>query len=297
MQHIALEHDTDWAGFTRAARWAVHAGLAPQALSLATRTGTGSSAGLFDGDATVAAASLPDTAALRLPGALVALLQRATLHREPQRFDLTYRLLWRLSQPALRPQALDPLDADRRRLDLLAKAVQRDMHKAKAFVRFRPCAEAMPSARATTHPTADPEAQVQQVAWFEPEHHVLMAVAPFFARRFANLRWAILTPDMSVRWDGHELHPGPPARREHAPGPDAGEALWLAYYASIFNPARTKPAMMKKEMPVRYWRNLPEAVLIAPLLAGAAERTGRMLAQTTPVQRQRRKGQGGGRPG
>ena len=101
----------------------------------------------------------------------------------------------------------------------------------------------------------------------------------------------------SPRWATKAFSTAGELWREQAPGPDAGEALWLAYYASIFNPARTKPAMMKKEMPVRYWRNLPEAVLIAPLLAGAAERTGRMLVHTTPVQRQRRKGQtGGGRP-
>lgn len=289
MHRIALQHATDWAGFTRSARWAVHAGLPPEAVHWVDAPDT-AVGGLFDDLAAVPAASLPDTEALRVPAPLVALLQRATLHRDAQRFDLAYRLLWRLSQSALRPQALDPLDDDRRRLGRLAQAVQRDMHKTKAFVRFRPCEP--PDAPAATGPDTLP----QQVAWFEPEHHVLMAVAPFFARRFANHRWAILTPDISVRWDGRQLHPGPPARREQAPGPDAGEALWLAYYASIFNPARTKPAMMKREMPVRYWRNLPEAVLIAPLLAGAAERTGRMLVHTTPVQRQRRKGQAGGRP-
>jgi uracil-DNA glycosylase family protein len=109
------------------------------------------------------------------------------------------------------------------------------------------------------------------VAWFEPEHHIVEASAPFFARRFANMRWAILTPERSVRWDGAELAFGPGARRDEAPPADAGEALWLTYYRSIFNPARLKLAMMKREMPRKYWANLPEAALIDPLAAGAAE--------------------------
>ena len=42
---------------------------------------------------------------------------------------------------------------------------------------------------------------------------------------------------------------GPGARREDAPGADAGEKLWLTYYENIFNPARLKLKMMQKEMP------------------------------------------------
>ena len=40
--------------------------------------------------------------------------------------------------------------------------------------------------------------------------------------------------------------------------------------SSIFNPARLKLAMMQKEMPQRYWTNLPEAALIDPLAAAPA---------------------------
>jgi DNA polymerase len=40
-------------------------------------------------------------------------------------------------------------------------------------------------------------------------------------------------------------------------------------------------------MPRRYWRNLPEARLIAPLAAQARERSGRMIEQpaTLPARR------------
>jgi len=131
---------------------------------------------------------------------------------------------------------------------------------------------------------------VVHVAWFEPDHHVLEAAAPFFARRFATMRWAILTPRVSVSWDGRTLAFGPGARQADAPAADAGESLWLAYYRSIFNPARVKLAMMKKEMPVRFWKNLPEAAAIAPLLSEAPRRAHAMV-EAGGALRLRRRGQ------
>jgi DNA polymerase len=82
-----------------------------------------------------------------------------------------------------------------------------------------------------------------------------------------------------VRWEAGQLHFQPGARREDAPPVDAGEQLWLTYYAHIFNPARLKVKMMEREMPRRYWPNLPEAALIAPLMASAHQRSGRMIEQ------------------
>lgn len=75
------------------------------------------------------------------------------------------------------------------------------------------------------------------------------------------------------------------------PPADAGEALWLTYYAHIFNPARLKVAAMRKEMPRRYWHNLPEAQLIAPLIQAAQRRSAAMLsnAPSTPQRRLPRK--------
>ena len=125
------------------------------------------------------------------------------------------------------------------------------------------------------------------VAWFEPVHHIVAATAPFFARRFAQLKWAILTPERCVRWDGSHLEFGPGVAQSEAPPADAGEQLWLTYYAHIFNPARLKLAAMQKEMPRRYWHNLPEAALIQPLTAAAGQRSGLMVASggSEPVRR------------
>ena len=39
---------------------------------------------------------------------------------------------------------------------------------------------------------------------------------------------------------------------------DAGEALWLTYYRSIFNPARLNADLMHSHIPSRFWKNLPE---------------------------------------
>ena len=212
-----------------------------------------------------------------VPRAFIALARRVVLHRAPGRFDALYALLWRLvHEPALRH---DPLDADWLRLRQMARAVQRDAYKMRAFVRFRPVFDGAAPARADA--AAEPHDATLHVAWFEPEHDVLEAVAPWFARRFAGMRWAILTPQRSVRWSprAERLHFGPGAERAQAPAADAGEALWLTYYRHIFNPARLNLALMRQHMPRKYWANLPEAAAIGELAATAARRTTDMLAQ------------------
>jgi DNA polymerase len=57
------------------------------------------------------------------------------------------------------------------------------------------------------------------------------------------------------------LGEGPPAQRGDAPGEDPVEAIWH-YYAAIFNPARLMTGAMMKEMPRKYWKNMPETALI-----------------------------------
>ena len=154
------------------------------------------------------------------------------------------------------------------RVEALAKAVRRDIHKMRAFVRFR----AVEDGEGTRF-----------VAWFEPEHHIVRANAGFFVRRFATMRWSILTPAIAIHWDGETLREGPGATRgEAAPEEDPVEGLWRGYYAAIFNPARLKTRAMMSEMPKKYWRNLPEASLIPELVAGAQAREAAMIA-TTPA--------------
>ncbi len=280
---VTLGHATDWAGFRAAARTLLQGGRPPPQVQWFTAADAAGD--LFADAAEVpgppeAVGATPPQAPqdaplpappLRVPREFLQLCERVVLHRDPGRFALMYRLLWRLAhEPGLRH---DPLDPDRLRLQHLARAVKRDMHKMRAFVRFRPVPE--------------PDGGTLRIAWFEPDHWITEANAPFFARRFTQMRWAILTPDASVRWDGQRLHRGPAAQRSDAPPPDAGEALWLTYYRNIFNPARLKLDMMRKEMPTRYWKNLPEATLIGELAQTAQARSARMVEAPGTVPRRR----------
>jgi len=72
-----------------------------------------------------------------------------------------------------------------------------------------------------------------------------------------------------------------------APAQDALEDHWRTYYAAIFNPARLNPRLMRREMPQRYWRNLPEARLIPELIARAEAQVDEMVRQapTEPARR------------
>ncbi len=206
-----------------------------------------------------------DAPPVRASKAFVSLAKSAICHSDPERFALLYRLLWRLQA---NPRLLeDGADSEVRKLDELARTVRRDIHKMRAFVRFRLVEEG-----------GEEEAGEHYVAWFEPEHHILRANAGFFVRRFANMRWSILTPRGSLHWDGQVLEEGPPAQRNDAPAGDPIEDLWRKYYASIFNPARLKIGAMMKEMPRKYWKNMPEAALIPELVAGAQSREAAMVA-------------------
>jgi DNA polymerase len=199
-------------------------------------------------------------AAFPVPREFIELARDVVCHSDPERFSLLYDMLVRLKKNrfALADEA-DPLV---RRLERLAKQVRRDIHKMHAFVRFREIEE---------------NGAPLFVAYFEPGHHVVRRAASFFVNRFANMRWAILTPKLSIRWDREVLSEGPPATRGDAPLEDALEETWRTYYASTFNPARLKVRAMLKEMPKKYWRNMPEASLVQPLIAGARNRELEMI--------------------
>ena len=142
------------------------------------------------------------------------------------------------------------------------RSVRRASHKMKAFVRFRLV-----------------EGTDAYVAWFEPSHDIVERTAPFFARRFASMRWSILTPYRCAHWDGEPLAFTEGLTRADAPAEDVLEDLWRTYYANIFNPARLNGRAMRAEMPIKYWQNLPEARVIAELRASAPARVRAMLAQ------------------
>jgi DNA polymerase len=199
---------------------------------------------------------------LRVPRHFPELARLVICHAEPGRFALLFRLLRRLQD---QPRLLDILsDPDVHRAESMARAVRRERHKMHAFVRFRE--------------VKDPEG-LRFIAWFEPAHHVVRLASPFFVERFARMRWSILTPELCVHWDCAELSFGPGADKSDAPSNDRLEETWRTYYASIFNPARVKIGAMKREMPMRFWQNLPESSLIAPLIQAAGNRERTLIEQ------------------
>jgi DNA polymerase len=103
------------------------------------------------------------------------------------------------------------------------------------------------------------------------------------------MAWSILTPDLCAHWDGHAVSFTPGLSKAEAPSEDRLEETWRRYYASIFNPARLKVKAMQAEMPKKYWRNLPEASMIKPLIADALRITDDMIAKpaTEPHKPQR----------
>ena len=215
---------------------------------------------LFDEDS----AQSGTPSAIRVPRAFVEMAQRVACHRDPVRWGLLYRVVWRLThgEPHLLQVMVDP-DVDA--LGRLDKAVRHDVHKMRAFVRFR---------------EIEHGGAAWFVAWFEPEHHIVEYNAPFFRDRFAGMRWSILTPDRCAHWDGRQLSFTAGVPKSEAPAGDAAEALWLTYYESIFNPARVKVDAMLAEMPKRYWKNLPEAAVIPALLQDASHRVEEMIARS-----------------
>jgi len=260
MARWSVRVDPPWSleGWRTAARLALRHAVAPDQLDW-LQGGDGS---LLDApslpgldDASVAPAEAP----IQVSKAFIELAASCLCHRDPQRMPLLYRMLWRITHGE-RSLLSNPADADVLRAMALSQAVRRDTHKMKAFVRFRQV----------------PGEDDAFIAWFEPEHHIVDRVAPFFARRFAGMRWAILTPGRSAHWDGQVLSFGPGGRQSDAPVDDAREELWRTYYANIFNPARLNTRMMQQEMPAKYWKHLPEAALLPQLVRDAGDRVQEM---------------------
>lgn len=269
---VHLPAPDDFTLWRERARGLIQCDVPPDRVSWVEPGGTGD---LFAEGSSRADKRLPvppaEAPPVRASQRFLTIARSAALHSDPARFGLLYRVLWQLQRnPRLMEDKADP---EVRRLEELAKAVRRDAHKMHAFVRFREVQEE----DGTPH----------FVAWFEPDHHIVRAEAAFFMRRFANMRWSILTPRGSVHWDGEIMREGPPARREDAPGDDPVEGLWRSYYASIFNPARLKFSAMLSEMPKKYWKNLPEAELIPQLIAGAQAREAAMVAAGARAERAR----------
>jgi DNA polymerase len=242
MHLISLDSETDFDGWRMAARALALNDVPPAEVSWMVRD---------------RARDLPPQLALPFPGTpegrfsvpakFVALARTVILHRNPERFALLYRLLWRIrSHHDLLDDTADP---DVAQAGALASAVHRDEQRMQSCLRFHEIGR---------------ERTSRYVAWYAPEHHIVEAVAPFFARRYADMPWSILTPEMSAHFDGSLISFAEGVGNAGAPSEDRLEETWRLYAANLSPAARLH---QKEPPPKRSWQ------IIAPLMAEAASRT------------------------
>lgn len=240
-----------------AARDLLQRGVTPQNASW--RCADDAQERLFDGDGDPASGELHR---VLIPRRFLALAETAALHADLTRWDLLYRVLWRLThgEPHLLELETDP---DVSTLLSMRHAVARDIHHMQAYVRFR---------------KVESEAGERFVAWYKPAHHILEVNGRFFVERFGSMQWAILTPRASLVWDLEKLELGPGVPRSAAPREDELEDLWRLYYGTIFNPARLKLTAMRAHMPVSRWVDLPETRALAEMVRTSQSRVQQMAA-------------------
>jgi DNA polymerase len=230
----------------------VDAGAVQQALPITAAASSSGAPGDWANRASPADCQRP----LSVPRKFVELATLTSCARQASKWMLLYRLLWRIVHEGrwLLDVASDP---DVQAVEQMAAQVRRDEHKMRAFVRFTRLEE---------------EAADRYVAWYRPDHFIVRMAAPFFADRFASMRWSILTPDLCAHWDLQQLTFTAGVAIPPNPAHETIVDLWRIYYASVFNPARTNMAATLREMPRRRWSQLPEASLIPALVHSAHER-------------------------
>lgn len=186
--------------------------------------------------------------------------------RDPDRWDLLYRLVYRLNHET--NQLLNiSVDNDVKRALDLAKSVRKDIHKMHAFVRFK---------------KVEIEGRETYIAWHKTEHLIMELGTPFFVRRFGDKPWSIFSPDASAHWDMQELKFAEGMAEHEFNHQDEFDEVWKTYYKSIFNPARLNLKMMRAEMSPKYWSSMPETSLIQELIRETPQRL-QAMAQALQV--------------
>ena len=145
-----------------------------------------------------------------VPRSFVRLTELVVLHRDAVRFDLLYRLLWRLvHEPHL---AAAPSDPDMAAAQAMAHAVRREVFRTRQSVALRAVGD---------------EATPLRFAWCEPRHHVTEEVAQWLSRNDTRSPWLLVSPDRSVLWQHRRLWcgPGVPRVAAHAADPRRWQQL------------------------------------------------------------------------
>ena len=258
MHRVSMPHIGTAKAWREAARGFLAAGVPPEQVLWGDHT---AAPDLFGSDSLT-----PMGGPVPVPRSFISMAETICWHSDPERFARLYGFLWRLKDA--RHLMADRGDADLAKLRQMEKNVRRCQHKMKAFVRFREIG-------------APDAARRSFAAWFEPSHHTVEPTADFFVRRFSDMDWRILTPDVSAIFERGKLSFQDGHSKPDLPQ-DAGEQLWITYFQNIFNPARLKVKAMQSEMPKKYWKNMPEAAFIPQMIAEAPARA-RAMAEAAPT--------------
>lgn len=195
------------------------------------------------------------TALVKVPAELIDLLEQASCYRGEQRWNLLFRILWRVSRGDR--TAMLAGDQDGSELHKRIKQVRREAHHLHAFLRFNQI-------------VIEGSESPGYVAWHEPIHDILRSASSHFIDRMGQCSWLIATPEDGVFYDGNRLHYQRtcPADWQQLAKSTANlpSDLWLTYYQHIFNPARVNGKVTQQHMPVRFWKNLPEGPAISRLI-------------------------------
>jgi uracil-DNA glycosylase len=219
MRRIVLESETDWEGWRTAARALVLAGVEPDEVRWSVRAHADERHTLPEG-----------SGSFGVSRSLVTLASLAIQARDPDRFGLLYRLVWRTNAGERVLQTTT--DPELRRAQGLAFAVRAEAHRMRTLVRFLP------------EPDED---LVRYIGWYEPAHYVLEANAQLIARRFPDVAFSILTPDGSAHWDTSELRFGAGVDRA-AVRDDAGlRRWWQSHHTSLLHDTRVGTAIPEAE--------------------------------------------------
>jgi DNA polymerase len=226
MQHITLGSETDFRHWRDAARTLVLNRVKPAEVTWAVK-------GRAPDVPEPCSPFLEAPGTFNVPAKFLALAQSAILHRDACRFALLYCLLWRLTHDHGLLESAG--DAEVARAKTMAGEVAHDMQRMQGALRFREIGR---------------EPKSHYVAWFAPQHHIVEAAAPFFARRYADMPWSILTPDLCAHWDGHVVSFTPGIDK---PADDRLEETWRRqtnkHRRNLPDASTVEPAMTRKARP------------------------------------------------
>ena len=104
------------------------------------------------------------------------------------------------------------------------------------------------------------------IAEIEPKYDVLEMIVGHFRARYPNGTWAIIDVKrgFGVYYENYRTHfvtvPDPSYISAHAP-PDEFTRMWKSYYDTMAIKERLNPRLLRRCLPVRYWKHLPERSL------------------------------------